>query len=479
MRSQDRGGNSLDARYSAAGETTIIVPAGVLGAGLRPEHINPAIDAGAHAIAIDAGSTDSGPAYLARAMAKFNREAVRTDLDLLMIAAARARIPLLVGSCGTCGCDSSVHDVSAIVQDIARARGLKPRIALLLSEQAPQQLKEYNGAGRVTPLPPAGPLADDTIEACDHIVALMGTEPFAAALRQGADIVLGGRTTDTAIIAAVPLMRGAGAGPAWHAGKVAECGGLAAVNPRDGGVLVRVGRDAFTMEPLSAVNQCTASSVSAHMLYENSNPFHLTEPGGVLDVEAAEYHQLDARTVRVTGSRFETRPYTMKLEGAGSGPFQTIMLIGIQDPAVLAELDAFHDRMLDHLRQRVASTFGNEAEGCDISLRVYGWNAVSGLPVPAGAAPPREVGVLFVATAPTQSLATRVTKACNTMFFHFPLKPGIPLPSYAFPFTPAEIERGQVFEFKLNHVVALDDPLELVRTEWVDLSVGNKAVQYA
>ena len=38
------------------------------------------------------------------------------------------------------------------------------------------------------------------------------------------------------------------------------------------------------------------------------------------------------------------------------------------------------------------------------------------------------------------------------------------MPSYAFPFSPAEIERGQVFEFKLNHVVSVDDPAELVRT---------------
>ena len=33
-------------------------------------------------------------------------------------------------------------------------------------------------------------------------------------------------------------------------------------------------------------------------------------------------------------------PYTMKLEGASSGPYQTIMLIGIQDPEVLADLVA-------------------------------------------------------------------------------------------------------------------------------------------
>ncbi len=39
------------------------------------------------------------------------------------------------------------------------------------------------------------------------------------------------------------------------------------------------------------------------------------------------------------------------------------------------------------------------------------------------------------------------------------------MPSYGFPFSPAEVERGQVFEFKLNHIVHVDEPLTLVRTE--------------
>jgi hypothetical protein len=47
-----------------------------------------------------------------------------------------------------------------------------------------------------------------------------------------------------------------------------------------------------------------------------------------------------------------------------------------------------------------------------------------------------------------------------------PLFEGVELPSYGFAFTPADIPRGQVFEFRLNHVVEVDDPLELVRTRW-------------
>ena len=130
-------------------------------------------------------------------------------------------------------------------------------------------------------------------------------------------------------------------------------------------------------------------------------------------------------------------------------------------------LDGFLARMSHALNQRVRRTLDLEAEGIEISLRPYGWNAVSGRAPPAGAAPPREIGLLFVATAPTQALATEAAKVCNPFFFHFPVGDGKELPSYAFPFSPAEIERGQVFEFHLNHVVETTSPFELVRTRLV------------
>jgi hypothetical protein len=140
----------------------------------------------------------------------------------------------------------------------------------------------------------------------------------------------------------------------------------------------------------------------------------------------------------------------------------------------MASIDLFHDRLHAALVDRVVQTFGAEAGEFDISLRMYGWNAVSGRPVPKDAPGPREVGVMFVATAATQSLATRMAKACNPYLFHFPLIRDRELPSYGFPFSPAEIERGAVYQFHLNHVVAVDDPLELVRTDWVDLRARTR-----
>lgn len=444
----------------------VLVPTGALGAGIRREHVWAGLAAGAHAIACDAGSTDSGPAYLATGRPKYSRAAVKADLAILMQAQAEAGIPLLIGSCGTSGCDDALDWTCDIALEIAAEHGLAPRIALLRSEQDPAALAEKARAGRVRPLAPRTEVAPEDFLTCDRIVALMGPEPYIAALEAGADIVLGGRTTDTAVLAATPLSRGAGAGAAWHAGKIGECGGLCTKRTREGGVMIRVRRDSFDIEPLSPTNACDPYSVSSHMLYENADPFRLTEPGGVLDVRDAIYEALDPRTVRVRGARFEPAPYTMKLEGAAGGPFQTVILVGIQDPEVLGEIDRFTSQMETALRRRLAEAMpeiGPEA----ISLRPYGWNAVSGDAPPAGTPPPREVGLMLVTTAADQATATQIAKTCNPILFHMPLDPETELPSYAFPFSPAEMERGRVYEFKLNHVVEVDDPLELVRMSFI------------
>jgi hypothetical protein len=448
----------------------VFVPTGQLGSsGVRRSEVEAAIALGFDAIAMDAGSTDSGAAYLATGNSKNVRSSVKKDLLLVMEAQARTGAPILVGTAGQAGGDLNVDWTVDIVLEVARQNGYTPKIAVLKSEQEKAVIKDRNAAGAVRPLPPLGDLDDATIDECDHIVALMGPEPFMAALNAGADIIIGGRASDAAVIAAYALWRGAPAGPSWHAGKTGECGALCTVKEVPAsGCMLTIDAEGFDVEPLADANRSTAHSVSAHMLYENSNPFLLVEPGGVLDVTACQYHEIDARRVRVTGSVWTPRPYTMKLEGAAAEGFQTIMIVGITDPLVLANLDLFHDRMLSAMTDRVMAALELREPEFDISLRIYGWNAVSGRPVPKDAPLPREVGVLCVITASTQEMANQIARVCNAPFFHLPIFDGIEMPSYGFPFTPSSSERGQAYAFKLNHVVEVGDPLELVRTEWIE-----------
>ncbi len=455
----------------------VIVPCGSLGSGVREEEIAYGLKQGAQAIATDAGSTDSGAAYLALGKSKNNRGAVKRDLTILMKAQAAAGVPIIVGTAGQAGGDLNLAWTRDIVVEVANELGISPKIGLIHCEQDKETVKRLNHAGRITPLPPSTALDDDTVDSCAHIVAALGVEPFVAALEAGADIVLAGRATDTAVIAAFPIWKGAPWGPSWHAGKIAECGVQCTENPAAGsGVLLTIDSAGFEVEPLSLDNRCTPQSVSGHMLYENTDPFRLIEPGGVLEVSSAEYEMLNERTVRVTGSRWQPQPYTMKLEGAAAGMYQTIMLVGVQDPDVLSDIDGFHDRLLDALYTRTRQCIpADELGEFHISLRMYGWNAVTGLKPPACTPPPPEVGILFVSTAATQELADEIAHACNPYFFHYPSILGKELPSYGFAFTPADIPRGQIYEFKLNHVVRLDDPFELVSTEWLDLSKNSLA----
>jgi len=453
---------------NSPGPVGILVPTGMRGAGVNAEHVRRGIARGAAAIAVDSGSTDSGPYYLARGVSKVDHGSVKRDLKILIAEAFEANIPLLVGSCATSGTDQGVNWTLSIAEEIVAELGITPKIACLYSEQDKDLLKRKNASGKITPLAPMGTLSNDVIDTCEHIVALMGPEPYMNAIEQGADVVLGGRTSDAAVVAAVALMKGAGTAPAWHAAKISECGDLCTVRPALSGVLTWIGQEAFAIEPLDPANQASTESVSAHLLYESSDPFRLIEPGGILDAERAVYVDGDREGVSVTGSAWAPQSYTMKLEGARGGPFQTIMIIGIEDPEVLSQLDLFQEKMLKRLHERVDGVFAGETCDYDLSLRAYGWNGTSGRPVAEGVAPPVDAGIMLVVTAPTQELANRIAQCCNPVFFHMPIRPDIELPSYAFPFTPAEIPRGQVFEFVLNHVVHTSDGLELVRMRWAE-----------
>ncbi len=440
------------------------------------QEVAEAVAKGAQAIAVDAGSTDSGAAYLVTGVPKYNRGAIKRDLAIMMKAGMEAGIPVITGSAGHAGGDKNVDWLREVALEIAEELGIKPKIALLYCEQTKDQIKSFNAAGKVRPLAPMGPLEDSAVDSCDHIVAVLGAEPYMAALDAGADLIIGGRTTDTAVLACFALWKGAPWGPSWHAAKITECGTQCAVHRlRGSAVMVTIDASGFEVEPINLTNRCTPQSVSAHMLYENSNPFQLVEPGGVLDVTKAVYTAVNDRAVRVTGSTWEAQPYTVKLEGAGAGSYQTIMLIGIQDPAVLNRIDEFHDKMLASHYQRVRETIGEAAGDFHISLRMYGWNGVSGDRPPEGTPIPRELAVLFVATAATQQMAREIAKSCNPRFFHFPIIQDKELPSYGFPFSPAEVDRGPVYEFKLNHVIELDDPMSVVRTVWIDLSKQEAA----
>ncbi|PQP23518.1 acyclic terpene utilization AtuA family protein [Rhodococcus opacus] len=448
------------------GTAKVLVPTGMLGAGFDPSTVDRGIALGADVIAVDGGSTDSGPHYLGQAVAKTAAAAVARDLDVLVRAAKRAGIPLIVGSCGTSGTDTGVDWIAEMVRSISNDIDETVTVARIYSEQDTEAVAQYVRSGRVHPLPPAGELDEATARRCSHIVGLMGHEPIADAVLRGADVVLAGRATDTAVLSAVPLLRGCPPGPVWHSSKIAECGGLCTTTPLRGGVLVSIDPDGFTIEPLDPDIACTPQSVAAHMLYENVDPFRMREPAGTVDARGATYVALDERRVRVEGSQFiPADVHTVKLEGSGVTGYETLSLVGIRDPEILDAIEIWSKTFDTRLAARVSALLNLDPSQYDLVTRYYGWNAVLGSLDPDTTTPPREVGVVLRVRAHDQATATAIAKIANPMMLHLPLPGMSHLPSYAFLTSPAELERGPVYEFLLQHAVDVEDPTELFRTE--------------
>src|SRR5690606_32435734 len=116
------------------------------------------------------------------------------------------------------------------------------------------------------------------------------------------------------------------------------------------------------------------------------------------------------------------------------------------------------------LEGRVRQTLGLGPDDYALDIRPYGYNAVLQDLDPA-TGPPREAGVMMLVHAPEQATATALAKIANPLMLHLPTPDMDYLPSLAFPTSPAETERGPVYEFALNHVVDVDDPCDMFRIE--------------
>lgn len=444
--------------------TRVLIPAGALGLGYDRAALARGVENGPDIIAVDGGSTDSGPSYLGRGVSKYSRASTKAEWRDLMRARAKAGVPLVIGTAGTCGADPAVDWLADITREIAAEEGMRVKVALLRSGQPAARVKAALAAGRVRALPAAPEISDAVLDSCTNIVALAGVEQIAAALATGADIVIAGRTTDTAIIAALPIVRGDHPGAAWHGAKVGECGALATTHPNSGVIQLDFDASGFTVEPMLPEAAATPYTVSAHMLYENSDPFILHEPGGHLDVTAADYRALDARRVRVEGSRWVPGRYTVKLEGARVVGHQAVGLAVIRDRRYVRHARDWAADVTAQVSEKIRSRMGLESGDFTVELRLIGMDATLGglenrhdLPV--------EVGVLGILTCPTADHAAEAAKILNPYLLHHPLTEDEPMPTFAFPFSPAEMQRGALYEFCLNHVMELDDPMQAFRLD--------------
>ena len=209
---------------------------------------------------------------------------------------------------------------------------------------------------------------------------------------------------------------------------------------------------------------CTPETVAAHMLYENADPYILHEPGGYMDVTYSNYYNIDTKKVRVEGAKWHSsKQYSVKLEGARIAGYQASLLVFLRDKIYVENVKKWTDKLSKFLKKEINERMAIDTSEYSMEFRHIGLNATLG-ELEKNIRSPVEVGVLCLITSKNQ-ISTEIAKLINPFLLHFPLSSNEELPTFAFPFSPVHSDRGCVYEFALNHILELDNPMDAFQIE--------------
>lgn len=448
----------------------IICPNGHLGfAPLRTASFQLGVAAGPHYIAADSGSDDVGPVPLGADVSTSPESWQRHDLEQMLLAARKLGVPMIIGSSGDTGSNSRVDLYVRIIRELAARHGLKKfRLGYFYSEVDPEYLRAKIRAGdKVLGLDGRPELAESELDATQRIVAMAGVHPFIALLRQGADVIIGGRSSDAAVFAAPAIHHGFPEDLSYYLGKVLECASFCA-EPYGGKetVLGEITQQDVKVTAMHPPQRCTVASVAGHAMYERSNPYQEFVAGGMLDMTNCRYEQFDERTTRITGPRFVPADVTrVKLEGSGKVGERYVGLCGIRDPYTVANVDHVIEWARNHVRERFGSS------GYELHYTVYGRDGVMGELEPLRGQPGHELCVLVQGVAPTGEMAEEVAMIGLRQMFYARL-PDVKGTAGSVAFPLDEVLRASpAYRWTLNHTVAVNDPMELFRTHLTEAGV--------
>ena len=435
----------------------VLSPTAILGYGFPETSFYRGMEKNPHLIAVDAGSTDPGPYYLGAGKSFTSRQAVKRDLTIILKAAVESSIPCIIGSAGGCGARPHVDWTEAILHEIAAEESLSFRMAVIYADVAKDNVLDALHQGRIQPLYPAPEINADDVNLSVRIVAQMGTEPVIRALREGCQVVLCGRCYDPVPFAAPALMKGFNPGLALHMGKILECAAIAA-SPGSGRdcVMGFLYDNYFELEALNDERHFTRMSTAAHTMYEKTDPYSLPGPGGSLDLTKTIFESVEGGRVRVSGTRFNpVFPYTVKLEGVKSTGFRTISIGGVRDPILISTIDS----VLAEIRKQVIEDAGDSVK---ILFHVYGKNGVMGMLEPEKTRASHELGIVIEVITHCQDQSDAICAYVRSVLLHYGYPGRIATAgNLAFPYSPSDIPCGEVYEFNIYHLMAVEDAVSL------------------
>lgn len=425
-------------------------------------------------IAVDASSSDPGPYYLGSGEPLCPKGAIKEDLVALVQAAVEENIRVIIGgACGS-GEERSLDWMLNIIEEIAQERNYKFDAAIIRSNISKELLHKKLGEGPIESLAPQfGNLTHEMVDASEAIVAQIGPEPFIEALKTDAKMIIAGRSIDNAMFAALPIYKGYDEALAWHMGKTLECAGMVSVPTGIfNSVYGEINEDSFTLYPADPKIKCLTESVVSHSLYERDDPYTECVPGGLLDLSECTYEQLTDRSVRVKGSKFEKRPYKVKLEGAAKVGYRSITIWGVRDPILIKEIDY----VVENSKRLVKEHFARTLKDSDYRLNfiIYGKNGVMGDREIVEQTQSHELGIVAEAIADTQEIARDISYMAYGAFQHLDY-PGIHCTgaNVAIPFSPPDIDMGAAYEFNIYHLMPTD-PISLFKPVIKTFGKGDK-----
>jgi hypothetical protein len=414
-------------------------------------------------IGVDMGSIDIGPAYLGSGKMAPTRIGAKRDLRKVLRAARRLDIPLIVGSAGSAGAKPHLNQTLDIIREIAREDDLAFRMAVVASDVPRTEVKQAIAARRVRPMDTMPPLTETDVDAASHIVGQLGLEAFRRALEADVDVVVLGRACDTGIFASIPAMLGFPPGISMHMAKIIECASLCCVPGGRDTILGVLDDDGFELESMAPNRAATPSSVAAHSLYEQADPFDIREPSGRADLRHVVYRALDPRRTRVEGATFEpAEQVTIKLEGAVMIGYRALLIAGAADPRFIAR----HEEIFAAVSRVVRDLVCEDAvEDYRLSFRLFGVDGVRAWAEPP-AQMPREAFVMGECIAPTPERAEEVMRTTKQYLLHHGYEGRLSTAgNLAFPFTPPEVMIGAAYRFNVFHLMDVDDVERLFPVE--------------
>lgn len=421
-----------------------------------------------HYYCCDSGSDDIGPVPLGADKCASHPEWQKHDLELMLLAAREQGVPMIIGSSGDTGTNSRVDMYVGFIREIARKHNMKPfNLGYFYSEVDKAYLARKMQAGEtIEGLDSRPGLTRAELDRTGRIVAVAGVHPFIKCLEMGADVIIGGRSSDAAVFAAPAIFEGLPENNAYYGGKVLECASFCC-EPYGAKetIIGTITANDVKVTAMHPAQRCTIASVAGHAMYERTNPYFEHVAGGTLDMTDCVYEQYDEKTCRITNAKFIPIQGKMKvkLEGSARVGERYLGMAGIRDPYSIKHIDQVIRWAKDQVEERL------HGKDYQLSYRIFGKNGVMGDLEPIKETKSHELLVVVEGVSPDDKVAEEATMIGMRQIFYARLPEVKGTAGTAAFILDEVVQVSPAYEWSMNHTVTVDDPLELFPTHMITI----------